>query len=107
MYFVLGGTGFVGSAVCRFLEASGESHVTITRTNYNDWMGRSCETFVNCAGNARKFWSNLHPYDDFVASVELAVRSLHDFRYSQYVQISTVDVYEHPEDFHQTAEETP
>ncbi len=93
MYYVLGGRGFVGSAVCSMLAEHGEAFVSIGRENYRVYVGTGCEVFVNCDGNARRFWANQHPADDFEASVSSTMRTLVDFQYELYVFLSSVDVY--------------
>jgi nucleoside-diphosphate-sugar epimerase len=93
VYYVLGGDGFVGSAVCSILAERGESFVSIGRDNYPDYVGTSCDVFVNCDGNARRFWANENPTDDFEASVSTTMRSLSDFQHGLYVFLSSVDVY--------------
>lgn len=93
MYFVLGGKGFVGSAVCSMLSERGEPFISIGRDNYTQFVGTACDVFVNCNGNARRFWANQNPAADFEISVASTMRSLVDFIYGLYVYISSVDVY--------------
>ena len=93
MYHVLGGKGFVGSAVCSMLAARGEEFVSIGRENYADYRGTACDVFVNCDGSARRFWANQRPAEDFQASVATTMRSLFDFQFGLYVLLSSVDVY--------------
>lgn len=61
MYYVLGGKGFNGSAVRSVLEECGETVISIGRDTYADLIGTSCDVFVNCDGNARRFWANENP----------------------------------------------
>lgn len=105
MYYVLGGNGFVGSAVCSMLASRGESFVIIGRDNYQELVGARCDVFVNCDGNARRFWANENPANDFEASVNSTMRSLVDFKYDLYVFLSSVDVYVDPSDPARNAED--
>ena len=93
MYYVLGGKGFVGSAICSMLAEHGEAFVSIGRENYRDYVGTGCEVFVNCDGNARRFWANQNPAEDFETNVSSTMRTLVDFQYGLYIFLSSVDVY--------------
>lgn len=93
-YYVLGGEGFIGSAVCNQMRQAGEECVAITRANYAQYVGKSCDVLVNCNGNARRFWANQNPVADLEASTVSTMRSLFDFRFRIYVYVSSVDVYE-------------
>lgn len=106
MYYVLGGNGFVGSAVCSLLADRGEAFVSIGRENYQDYIGTSCDVFVNCNGNARRFWANENPAEDFEASVSSTMRSLVDFKHGLYVYLSSVDVYADTTDPAKNAEDS-
>lgn len=93
MIFVLGGNGFVGSAYARRLAAAGREFEIITRQNYGQFVGRSCQTLINANGNSKKFLAAQAPLDEFDASVRSVRASLEDFRFENYVYLSTVDVY--------------
>jgi len=90
----MGGNGFVGSAFFRQTNARGYSVTIISRQNYTDFVGRSCDIFINAAGNSKKYVSDKDPKTDFDASVRTVCDSLHDFRYDSYVLCSSCDVYE-------------
>ena len=93
MYYVLGGNGFVGSVVCSMLAERGETFVSIGRDNYTDFVGTTCDVFVNCNGSARRFWANQNLVADFEASVASTMRTLTDFSCGLYIYWSSVDVY--------------
>jgi len=107
--FVLGGEGFVGSA---FVRAASRKHAVsvITRRNYEQFHGQSCDLFVNANGNSKKFLADREPVNEFDASVTSVLRSLLDFPAKRYVYLSTIDVYPHVDDprrNHETAEIDP
>lgn len=93
MIFLLGGNGFVGSAYARRLTAAGREFAIITRDNYADFVGRSCDLVINANGNSKKYLADRAPLDEFDASVRSVRKSLVDFRCQTYVYLSTVDVY--------------
>lgn len=107
MHFILGGAGFLGSAVVRTLERRGEPHVVITRDNYADYKGQRCDVFINANGNAKKFLAQREPMTDFDASTRSVRASLEDFDYGTYVYFSSVDVYPDPSNADSTSEDTP
>ena len=93
MIFILGGSGFVGSAFARVCQKRGWDHAVITRSNYATFVGRSCDVFVNANGNSRKNLAVKAPLEDFDASVRTVRASLSDFTFDAYVLLSSCDVY--------------
>lgn len=91
--FVLGGSGFVGSAVVRAARRRGLRVTAITRENYPRHVGRRCDLLVNANGNSRKYLAERDPLADFDASVTSVLRSLVDFPCDRYVYLGSVDVY--------------
>lgn len=90
---ILGGAGFVGSAIARACAARGLAHEVITRASYADLAGQSCRLFINANGNSRKPLARQAPLEDFEASVRSVRASLEDFRFDLYVHLSSCDVY--------------
>lgn len=107
MIFLLGGHGFVGSAFARWAHRHGRPLHVITRDNYKDYIGKSCDVFINANGNSRKFFAASHPREEFEASVTSVRNSLVDFDYKTYVFLSTSDIYPDCSDTGQTLETTP
>ena len=95
---VMGGQGFVGSAFVRHAEAAGEQCLALTRENYAQRTGTSCEIFVNANGNSRKYLAKHDPTTDFELSVSSVMRSLRDFSAQTYVYLSSTAVYANPGD---------
>jgi nucleoside-diphosphate-sugar epimerase len=107
VHFILGGAGFLGSAVVRVLQRRGEPYVVITRDNYADYTGQRCDVFINANGNAKKFLAHREPMVDFDASTRSVRTSLEDFDYGTYVYFSSVDVYPDPSKSDSTGEDAP
>jgi nucleoside-diphosphate-sugar epimerase len=93
MILILGGEGFVGSAYARLLASLGIEHAVLTRRNYADYVGASCEILINANGNSKKLLADRDPKAEFEASVTSVVASLADFQAARYVYLSTGDVY--------------
>lgn len=93
MIFILGGGGFVGSAFARLCESRGLDHAVVTRSNYSEHAGKSCEVLINADGNSSKRLGESDPARDFELSVLSVKRSLVDFKFSKYVMVSSCEVY--------------
>ncbi len=96
--FVLGGQGFVGSAMVRAAARQGHAVTAITRQNRPEWVGRPCDLLVDANGNSKKFLAQREPVRDFDASVASVLHSLLDFPCQRYVYISSIDVYPRVDD---------
>lgn len=93
MIFIIGGNGFVGSAVTRYCVRNELTHAVITKQNYQDFVGKSCDLLINSNGNSKKFLANNDPMEDFRQSVSSVRSSLVDFKFEKYVFFSSCDVY--------------
>lgn len=93
MIFIIGGEGYVGSAYPRLFKRLGLDHEVITRANYADFVGRSCDVLINANGNSKKFMADRDPKWEFDASVRTVLHSLEDIRSDCYIHLSTGDVY--------------
>lgn len=91
--FILGGSGFVGSAFVRYLRALGVQVVVVGRENYGKISGQECDILINANGNSKKFLAKDDPKSEFQSSVASVRNSLVDFKYKKYVFLSTSDVY--------------
>ncbi|MFH0907598.1 MAG: NAD(P)-dependent oxidoreductase [bacterium] len=90
---VLGAAGFVGSAVTEAARRRGHHVEAVTRSNYEDRIGTSCDLLINANGNSRKYVAARNPQDEFELSVNSVLRSIHDFPAKKYIHLSTIDVY--------------
>jgi nucleoside-diphosphate-sugar epimerase len=94
--YIIGGRGYVGSGFARYCRARGLPHQAITRENYDEFAGTSCDVLVNANGNSRKYLADRDPVAEFDQSVRSVAVSLSAFKAGAYVLISTGDVYDDP-----------
>jgi len=93
MIYVVGGKGFVGSAIVRECVIRDLPHKIITRENAIDFVGTSCDLLINANGNSKKYLSNDTPLWDFDASVRSVRESLCTINSRKYILLSSCDVY--------------
>jgi nucleoside-diphosphate-sugar epimerase len=93
MIYVLGGRGFVGSALVRLCQARSLPHAVVEYDNYREFVGTRCEVLINANGNSKKFLAKDDPLEEFALTVRSVRASLVDFRADYYVHLSTCDVY--------------
>ncbi len=77
------------------------------RADLEPLSGSHFDLVINANGNASRFRAEQDTLFDFEASFVSVYRSLFDFRYDRYVYLSTVDVYNRPDQRASTSEETP
>ncbi|MFH1969912.1 MAG: NAD-dependent epimerase/dehydratase family protein [Verrucomicrobiota bacterium] len=90
---VLGGKGFVGTAIVAAARRQGRDVVAIDLAEYQASIGMACRVLINANGNSKKYLADKDPELEFDASVRSVFHALHDFRFDLYVQLSTIDVY--------------
>lgn len=91
---VVGANGFVGSAFGRLLERAPDvTLVPITRESRAAYRGQSFDVVIDASGNARRFFAEEHPTEEFDASVYQHLRTLHELPAALQVHVSSVDVY--------------
>lgn len=93
MIFILGGRGFIGSAISRYCEFNKINYKIITRDNYAELKELECDIFINANGNSKKYLATKEPLMEFDASVRSVKASLTDFKYKHYIHLSSCDVY--------------
>lgn len=96
---IIGGDGFVGSGIRRFLGKNDANVASINRGNYGRFAGSEFDVLINANGNSKKYLAAQAPKDEFRASVESVQHSLLDFKFGLYIHCSSIDVYpdhEHP-----------
>jgi len=84
---LIGYTGFVGSNLRQQHEFRG----LYRSTNIESVRGQRFETLVFSAAQAKKWWANLHPDEDW-AGIQAALAPLASVRAEHVVLISTIDV---------------
>jgi nucleoside-diphosphate-sugar epimerase len=93
LYFILGGNGFVGSSFTRFCKKTNTECIVIDKTNYDNYIGESCDVFINANGSSSKILAKNDPIKDFDATVRTTQKSIVDFKFKKYVMVSSCDVY--------------
>ena len=93
IFFVLGGEGFIGSAICRYLKKNKIKYFSITKKNYRKFLYKNCDIFVNCNGNSIKWFSEKDYSMDFDKTVISTFKSTKDFKFKKNVLISSGEVY--------------
>lgn len=105
--FVLGGKGFVGSAFLRAARARRLAAECVDLDSYAAFRGRECDLLVNADGNSKKYLAAESPVEEFDLSVASVLRALHDFRFRNYLHVSTIDVYPDHENPRNNGEDAP
>jgi nucleoside-diphosphate-sugar epimerase len=95
---VIGGRGFVGSAVAREASARGYRVTTIGRDDVESIRGRSFSLVVDANGNSRKYLAARDPALDFDLSVRSVMLSLSSIQADTYLYLSSSEVYENRSD---------
>lgn len=90
---ILGGSGFLGSALCAEAQKRGWEVIPVNRSDYPQYAGMSCDVLINADGNSRKYLADQDANLDFDLSVRSVSLSLHDIRPKLYVYLSSIDVY--------------
>lgn len=102
---VIGGRGFVGSALVDEAAAAGWDVAAVGREDYAERAGEAFDLVIHANGNARRFKANAEPLWDFEASVRPVYRAVLDFPAAHHALISSVDVYNDPSRIEATTEE--
>jgi len=93
MIFLLGHKGFIGSAIAEYLGSENIDFVGIDRNNYNDYIEKACDIFINAGGSSRKRLAEEDPKKDFELNVLSVLNTTLDFKFGKYLLISSIDVY--------------
>ncbi len=88
---VVGANGFVGNALCGALARVESVQLkTVTRETYADAKSRTYDILINAAMPAARFWAKNNPTADFVETVQKTSSLVQEWRYTKFVQISSV-----------------
>lgn len=104
---LIGGRGFVGSAIAAAADAAGWRVTTVGRDDYAGHTQEQFDVLINANGNAQRFKADREPLWDFERSVRPVYASLFECRFTHYVLISSVDVYNDASTPATTSENTP
>lgn len=90
---ILGSNGFIGNNL--FKELSKEFFVVgITRDNYEEYVGKKFDIFINANGSSKKYWAENHPLEDFELNVLSVYKTLLDFKFMKTIyRISFNSIY--------------
>lgn len=91
MIGIIGGRGFIGSAIANALKDKNPK--IITRDNSKDFRTKKFDVLINAGGNAKKYLADVYPVRDFRKSVVETHEYIHLFDYKKYIHISTIDVF--------------
>jgi nucleoside-diphosphate-sugar epimerase len=89
---VLGGKGFVGSALVAEARRRGYRTTVVDQAEYAGAVGTACDLLINANGNSKKFLAAKDPKLEFDLSVRSVAHSLQDFKAGRYVFLSSMDV---------------
>jgi nucleoside-diphosphate-sugar epimerase len=91
--FILGGSGFLGSAFCDFFKKNNIRFESITKNNYKNFIGKKCDIFINANGSSKKYLYENDKLLDFELNVFSVYKTFEDFKFNIYVYLSTSDIY--------------
>lgn len=104
LIFILGGEGFVGSAFVRHCNSMGIPHESVTRQNYSEHAGSSCDVLVASNASSDRRLCGRDPRLGYDLNVTAIQRALCDFDYGRFVLVSSCDVYPDCSSYDATAE---
>ena len=104
---VIGAHGFIGSAIVAEAQQRGYAVTAVDRDNYEAQRGASATLLINANGNSRKFIDERDPAQGFELSVSSVLNALLDFKFDQYIQISSGAIYPREDNPKHNREATP
>ena len=104
---VIGAHGFIGSAIVAEAQQRGYAVTAVDRDNYEAQRGASATLLINANGNSRKFIDERDPAQGFELSVSSVLNALLDFKFDQYIQISSGAIYPREDNPQHNREDTP
>jgi len=90
---IIGASGMLGTDLVEVLSEA-FTITQITKENYEKHLHKKFDIVVNANGNSKRFWANEHIVEDFTLSTLSVYKSVFDFSFSQYIYISSSDMYE-------------
>jgi dTDP-4-dehydrorhamnose reductase len=89
---IIGANGVLGTTLVEIFSKTNTVY-SITRENYNSEINKSIifDYLINANGNSKKYLANQQPLEDFNLSVLSVYKSIFDFKYKHYIQISSID----------------
>ena len=93
MIYLFGGNGFIGSAFAKKFKEARINYKIITRDNFMEIQGTSCDLLINANGNSKKYLANTDPLTDFDLSTRSVLETLTLVDAKRYIYLSSGDVY--------------
>lgn len=90
---ILGGHGFLGSALAAAAEKRGWETIRVGRADYEQYAGTAGDLLINANGNSKKYLAEKDPQLNFDLTVRSVAQSFRDFPAARYVYLSSIDVY--------------
>lgn len=104
---VIGSNGFVGSALCKHLQALDDVHLYgIHRGNFDEYRDVEFDVLIEAACNSKKYLADNDPLEEAESSLMHRIDTLTRFKSRFHIHISSVDVYHDLSDPLQTSEDS-
>ena len=91
--YLLGSSGFVAKGFKEFFKIKNIKFHSINKKNYNKYKNTSCDVLINTAGNSSTILAKKNFLTSYNKNVNLIIKTLKDFKFNQYVLISSTLVY--------------
>ena len=93
--FIFGGDGLLGKRIKEtFIKKNNLKIYSITKDNYKKFKNKKCNIFINANGNSSRYIGNTNPIRDFKESIKTTYESVFDYKFDNYIFLSSIDVYE-------------
>jgi len=90
---IIGSNGFLGKEISKVLSIKNHFNVyNITKENYSNYFDTYFDVLINANGNSIKYWANQNPLEDFDLSTKSVYKSIINFKFTNYIYISSMDV---------------
>lgn len=93
MIYIIGGNGFVGSAIVRACGRRSLEYRILAHDTIDQFTGSACDILINANGNSKKYMADREPLWEFDASVRSVRASLANIHADRYIHLSSCDVY--------------
>lgn len=87
---IIGSNGYVGSALVKTFTQEGVSVTPVTRESYDKYKSGSYDIIIHAAMPSKRWWSQNHPYEDFIATTQLTADIVYNWRAHKTILISSV-----------------
>lgn len=103
---ILGYKGFLGNAIYSYLLSSGRFEVVgIDRINWVEMGSVNFDILVDSDGSSSKYLASTNFVDDFDKNAVVSIKTVSHFKFTKYLLISSIDVYNNKSNFMQNSED--